>query len=86
MTVHHLNTSLYFDIINRLMPKMEDRSYCIGLQDALKECREKNHYEHLPCKKMEEFIKKIECYSFEPRPLYSVQKHDYEFAKVLGKK
>ena len=86
MTVHHLNTSLYFDIINRLMPKMEDRSYCIGLQDALKECSEKNHDEHPPCKKMEEFIKKIECYSLEPRPLYTVHKHDYDFAKVLGKK
>lgn len=86
MTVYHLNNTLYFDLINRLMPKMEDRNYCVILQNALKECRVKNYDEHPPCKEIEEFIKKIECNSLEPRPLYSVQKHDYDFAKVLGKK
>lgn len=86
MTVYHINNSLYFDIMNRLMPKMEDRTYCVILQNALKECREKNYIEHPPCKEIEEFVKKIECYSLEPRPLYTVQKHDYNFSKVLDKK
>ena len=86
MTVYHLNSSLYFDLMNRLMPKMEDRTYCVILRNALKECREKNYASHPPCKEMEEFVKKIECNSLEQRPLYPVQKHDYDFAKFLGKK
>lgn len=86
MTVYHLNNSLYFDLMNRLMPKMEDRTYCVSLQNALRDCSDKNYAEHPPCQQIEKFIKKLDCYSLEPRPLYPIQKQNHEFAKVMGKR
>lgn len=72
--------------MNRLMPKMEDRTYCVFLQNALRECRDKNYTQHSPCQQIEEFIKKLDCYMLEPRPLYPIQQRNYDFPRVLGKK
>mgnify|MGYP001196544224 CR=1 FL=1 len=84
MTVYYLNNSLYIDMMNRFMPKMEDRTYCALLQTALKECREKNYIQHPPCREIEQFIKTLDCYSKEAKPLYKV-KSNFNFDQLLGK-
>ena len=84
MTVHYLNTSLYFDLMNKLMPKMEDRTYCSLLQTALRECREKNYNKHPPCVEIETFINALDCYSRVTKPLYEV-KSKFDLDQLVGK-
>lgn len=80
MTVYYLNTSLYRDLLARFFPKMENRDYCGLLKKSLEECEQHNGKTHAPCNEIKLFIKKIDCYSLEPRPLVNVNEH--QFTKI----
>jgi len=84
MTVFNHNMPIYRDFMARLFPKLENRKYCLMLQDAERACREKNYEEHPPCTEISEFIKRLDCYSLTDRPLYSVEENA-TVKKALGK-
>ena len=66
MPFFHRNNNYFRDIL----PRMEDREYCLLLQKTLRSCREKNYENHPPCRQLEEFITVLDCFSLNKKPIY----------------
>ena len=84
MTVYNYTLPIYRDLIARLFPKLENRNYCLLLQNAQTECKDSNYKDHPPCQQILEFIKKLDCYSLEERPLYEIKSSE-AIKKALNK-
>jgi hypothetical protein len=52
---------------------MENRNYCVLLQNVVKDCKIKNYKNHQPCKEILDLIEKLKCYDLSERLLFNVK-------------